>query len=169
VIWKSGVLQVLTDVPTSSVANDINDSEQVVGTQNGRAFFWQAGVGMVDLGPGAANAINNQGVIVGISDGLKAAVWRLTFPMTVRITGPAEIRKRLPATFSVSGPTGSVTVTWDFGDATPTETGVTVTHEFKKQGTYTVTATVKNSAGLTSTGTATISVENGPKPKDGKN
>ncbi|HUQ83235.1 MAG TPA: PKD domain-containing protein [Gemmatimonadaceae bacterium] len=169
VVWKNGALQVLTDVPTGSIANDINDSEQVVGAQNGRAFFWQAGIGMVDLGPGQANAINNQGVIVGVSNGLNAAVWRLTFPLTARITGPDEIRKRVPATFTatVSGGTG-VTVTWDFGDETPTETGMTVTHEFKKQGTYTVTATVRNSAGLTSTASTTISVENGPKPKEGR-
>lgn len=171
VLWKNAVLQVLTDVPASSVANDVNDSEQVVGTQNGRAFFWQAGVGMVDLGPGQANAINNSGVIVGISgSGLTAAVWRLTFPMTVSVTGPDEIRKRMPATFTatVSGGNGT-TVTWDFDDGTPAETGLTVTHEFKKQGTYTVAATAKTSAGLTRIGSTTISVENGPKPKDGKN
>jgi uncharacterized membrane protein len=169
VLWKSGALQVLTDVPTGSIANDVNDSEQVVGAQNGRAFFWQAGVGMVDLGPGSANAINNAGVIVGISDGLKAAVWRLTFPSALRITGPEEILMRLPATFSLAGSTGSVTVTWDFGDETPTETGMSVTHEFKRQGTYTVTATVTTSGGLTSVVTTAISVENGPKPREGRN
>jgi probable HAF family extracellular repeat protein len=65
------------------LANDLNDPGQIAGRSTDgagieRAFVWSAAGGMLDLGvlPGAsesaAAAINNRGVVVGVSDGVPA-------------------------------------------------------------------------------------------------
>lgn len=67
----------------STNAVDVNDAGQVTGRSTlpsglEHAFVWRSGSGMIDLGvlPGAANsaaaAINNRGVVVGISEGAPA-------------------------------------------------------------------------------------------------
>jgi len=171
VLWRSGALQLLSDIPTGGEAADINDHDQVVGSQNGRAFFWQAGGAMIDLGPGAARAINNDGLVVGFAvagGASRAAAWKLNFAPVARVSGPEEARKRIPLTFSAAGTTDQngdvITYTWDFGDGS-TGTGATVTHSYEKQGTYTVTVTVRDPRGLTSSASIDVSVENAKKPK----
>jgi PKD repeat protein len=63
-------------------------------------------------------------------------------------------------TFDASGSSdnvGVVSYEWNFGDET-TGTGKTTTHTYASQGTYTVTLTVKDSAGNSATDTITITV-----------
>lgn len=43
--------------------------------------------------------------------------------------------------------TGNVSISWDFGDGTPVETGSPVSHTFSVAGTYRVTETIASSAG----------------------
>lgn len=52
--------------------------------------------------------------------------------------------------------------TISFGDGTPAQPGVTLTHDYARAGTYTVTATVVDTDGLTSTATAAVTVSDPP-------
>ncbi len=63
-------------------------------------------------------------------------------------------------------PDGSiVSYTWDFGDGS-TATGKVVTHTYADNGVYTVTLTVKDNAGATSTDTCTATINNVPPVAD---
>ncbi|MXR19148.1 PKD domain-containing protein [Halobacterium bonnevillei] len=74
-----------------------------------------------------------------------------------------------PVTFDGSESTDDgqlITYEWDFGDNTENATGVSPTHEYSENGTYTVTLTVTDAAGKTDTDTATVTVgavENPPE------
>ena len=48
-------------------AFDLNNHGEVVGRENATAFFWSNATGMVDLGPGEAQRINDKGIVVGTS------------------------------------------------------------------------------------------------------
>ena len=64
----------------------------------------------------------------------------------------------LTVSFNAGSSTGSITSTeWNFGDGT-TATGTTTSHVFNTAGNYTVTLTVADSQGLTSTATVAVSV-----------
>ena len=54
---------------------------------------------------------------------------------------------------------GVTSVTWDFGDASPTVTGMSVTHTFASAGTYTVTVTAADAAGNTSVLSSPITMQ----------
>ena len=64
----------------------------------------------------------------------------------------------LTVSFNAGSSTGAITSTeWNFGDGT-TGTGTTTSHVFTEAGNYTVTLTVTDSQGLTSTATVAVSV-----------
>ncbi|MFE7845375.1 PKD domain-containing protein [Microbacterium sp. NPDC057407] len=71
-------------------------------------------------------------------------------------TSGAEMAKTFDATASTA-PSGRTiaTYTWDFGDGT-TGNGATPSHTYANPGTYSVTLTVKDSAGFSATKTASV-------------
>ncbi len=74
------------------------------------------------------------------------------------LTGTAPLN----VSFNAGSSTGAITsALWNFGDGTTT-TGTTTSHLFTTAGTYTVTLTVADSQGLTSTSTVAISVASTP-------
>ncbi|HUQ83236.1 MAG TPA: PKD domain-containing protein [Gemmatimonadaceae bacterium] len=182
--WVNGSIAALAGIPgTNSRANDVNDMGQVVGsfvdpaTTSTRAFLWSEDLGLIDLGPGTARAVNNRGVVVGTGgsipvqggpSGTQAYRWTLNFSPVARLTGPEEAKMKEALTFSAATSTDqnvdALTYAWDFGDGS-TGSGATATHSYKKQDTYTVTVTVSDPRGLTSSASLDVSVENGKKPK----
>jgi len=60
-------------------------------------------------------------------------------------------------TFTSTSSNSPTTLTWDFGDSTPTQTGNNITHKYAKIGDYTVTLTAKNNGGSNSS-KATLSL-----------
>lgn len=68
-------------------------------------------------------------------------------------------------TFALLNKTGDIgTVTWDFGDASATKTGETVTYAYPKSGTYTVKITITNRCNDTFTATQSVTVDTKDAP-----
>ncbi|MCB0192985.1 MAG: PKD domain-containing protein [Anaerolineae bacterium] len=61
---------------------------------------------------------------------------------------------------SIDPDNDSLTYTWDFGDGTLTQTGITTTHAFADNGSYTVTLTLEDSDGDVSTDVVTATIYN---------
>lgn len=157
---------------TFSQANDINDLGQIVGFGDGSpqpsslAFAWTPVDGMVNLYPVTqmvnAWAINNHGQVVGHNRIATLQFIRPNVAPVANAGGPYTGAKKKPLTFDGRGstdPDGDVLAyTWDFGDGTPTVDGATPTHEYNSWGTYTVTVTVTDGGGLSSTRTTTATI-----------
>jgi PKD repeat protein len=86
---------------------------------------------------------------------------------TIKLTGPTTLALKKTGTYTAAGtkdanPGGTITkYTWNFGDGTTTaSTGTTTsrTHAYTKKGTYKLTLTATDYAGLTATKTLTIKI-----------
>jgi DNA/RNA endonuclease G (NUC1) len=99
-----------------------------------------------------------------LEDDVEAAVESGTQPPIAAIGGPAGTITE-GATFSLSAagsqdPNGSITdYTWDFGDGVA-GSGVSVTHAYAQDGSYTVRLTLTDNDGLVDTATFTVTVAN---------
>ena len=157
---------------TQSQANDINAAGQVVGfsasggVSEHRAFLWTMSGGMEDLYPitgiTIATAINNHGQVVGDN---RVATLQFRVPNRAPVAstgGPYTGHKKKPVTLDGTGssdPDGdALTYAWDFGDDSPLGTGANPVHEYGAWGTYTVTLTVTDAAGLSSASTTTATI-----------
>jgi probable HAF family extracellular repeat protein len=157
---------------TSSDARGVNDAGQVVGqsTTAGvpapHGFLWTDAGGMEDLYPvtgiTSATAINNYGQVVG---GDRVASLQFELPNRAPVAsagGPYTGHKKKPVTFDGTGtsdPDGdALTYSWNFGDDSPLGGGTNPVHEYEAWGTYTVTLTVTDAAGLSSASTTTATI-----------
>ncbi len=100
---------------------------------------------------------------LGVSNTVSEAVSVLGFSASSNGPTPGE-----DVTFigpNSGGPFGTITdYSWSFGDGTTRDTGTspTATYAFSTRGVYTVSLTITNSAGVTFTGTETITVDTPP-------
>ncbi len=83
-------------------------------------------------------------------------------PPVAVIGGPYYGFINIPLTFDGSGSTGTITsYTWDFGDGTPTVSGVAPTHTYTNEGEHIITLTVEGPGGA-STGTTNAIITDKP-------
>jgi hypothetical protein len=80
-VWKDGATTWIPEIDGGEIKAElaINDEGTVVGGSGDRAFRWTIGGELVDLGPGEAVDINDDGDIVGFdgsADGNGAVLWR---------------------------------------------------------------------------------------------
>jgi PKD repeat protein len=79
---------------------------------------------------------------------------------TISSVAPAQRVTNQPVTFTGAGTTvtnGALTYAWNFGDGT-TGSGASTTHNYAMHGNYTVTLTVRDAGGLTTTASQSISL-----------
>lgn len=85
-------------------------------------------------------------------------------PTIANLQTPTDVSEGQSVAFAAGatdpGPLDSVTLTWDWGDGTPTATGATPSHAFGDDGTYTVTVTADDGDGGTDSTTTSVGVGN---------
>lgn len=106
-------------------------------------------------------------------DGASAATSVTLHVITIDAAGPQPGREGTgvvgqPVSFNATGSTvndcGTIqSYQFDFGDGSPPVTGQEVAHAFTAPGTYTVTLTVTDCAGVTATSVSTIVISSGPE------
>ncbi len=79
----------------------------------------------------------------------------------VTISSFLAVKVNEVVTFTASATNSPTSYTWNFGDDTSNETGVSPTHSFSRVGTYNVTCTATNSVGSSRTAVRTITVSEG--------
>ncbi|MBK8756846.1 MAG: PKD domain-containing protein [Actinomycetales bacterium] len=160
---------VLTKTAARSVAADGSGSSDPDGTI--ASYSWDFGDGTpAQTGVTAVHTYATDGqytVTLTVTDDLGA---------TASTTGLADASNQLPAaTFTANTQQTSLSVdasasfdadgtiasySWDFGDGTPAQTGVTATHVYAVAGSYTVTLTVTDDLGAVSTASQVIATDN---------
>jgi PKD repeat protein len=110
-------------------------------------------------------ALSGYDLLALLPDDVEGAVESNTQPPFAALTGPTVLNEGDSATFSASGsldPNGTlVSYAWTFGDGA-TATGVSPSHAFAQDGVYSVTVTVTDNDGLTSTAAQSVTVANVP-------
>jgi len=138
-------------------------------------YSWDFGDGNTDSGVTVSHSYVDDGeytVILRVVDddgavGSKTAsiIVKNRPPVADLSTSAAILDKEETVTFNASGsydPDGIiVSYSWDFGDGT-TATGITVSHAYSDDGSYSVTLTVTDNDGATDTAHATKTVRNRP-------
>ena len=158
------------DAPLSMTANGVDIPQDTI------FFEWDFG----DGSPAATGAtvthtyaddgIYTVTVIASDEDGGVAApatalVTVLNVDPTIDYMALMDGDEGSPVTFSGGGsdvPADTVTLFWDFGDASPVATGTTVTHTYDDDGVYTVTLTASDEDGGSVSQTGAVTIYNRP-------
>ena len=165
---------------TSSCAVAINGGGQIVGHYDAggqsRAFVYAPGDGITDLptlggADGYAWAINDRGQVAGASTTAAGHLHATLWAIPTTWIGPSAVIGFSYSSTGVEGLTFTLdgarstgiglTYAWDFGDGS-TGTGVAAGHRYLDNGTYIVTLTVTDDAGLTNTTKRALFIYNEP-------
>ena len=95
------------------------------------------------------------------SNGAKVGIVVLNpAPVIEDVTIESTVQEGTPASFSATASTaqGTLTYRWDLGDGSDPIAGQSIQHQYADDGTYTVTLTVTNDGGITTTETTTVTV-----------
>ncbi len=150
------------DASNLSYAWSVTDSNNgTVASGNGNAPSWTpADDGSYTL---SATVTDPQGATGTASLGLTIAN---VAPVVNTINGPSTGDEGQSLSFSAgvsdagSADVAGLITTWAWGDASPTDTGVSPSHTFADDGTYTVTVTVTDSSGAADSDFITVTISN---------
>ena len=141
---------------THTVEWDFGDgSAAIAGTLTPSHIYSDNGIYTVTL-----TVTDNDGAIS--SDTLSVTVSNVA-PSITELDGPIAINEGETATFSAAATDpgdDSLTYVWNFGDGSETVTGTSVEHLFADNGTYTVTLTVTDDDGASTSQTLDVIVSN---------
>jgi hypothetical protein len=104
----------------------------------------------------------------GVGTPLGLAAFRPILP-NAAITPPTSAKAGIPASFDADGSTAPypgatiASYAWSWGDGTAGGSGISSSHTFAKPGVYTVSLSITDSNGLTSTATESVGVGEGPQ------
>jgi len=147
-----------------------------VGTLDTLTFAWDFGDGNNATGTSASHAYNQDGtytITFTVTDN-DGGTDSTTITVVISNTPPA-VTSITPATTGDEGSTLSFTATatdassidqanltwaWEWDDQTPNGIGSTASHAWDDEGSYTVTATVTDTGGLTDTDTVAVTINN---------
>ena len=174
----AGTMEDIGTIAGNTFAYGINNNEIVVGETGGRGFVWSRGGGMSflpDLYGHYGNAvpydINDRNTIVGggshpSSGNGQAVIWfyrTLNEAPIANAGGPYSGTEGSALAFSGSGSTDAdgdqLTYEWNFGDGN-TGSGEQPVHRYADNGSYTVTLTVTDPDGESSSATSVASIAN---------
>ena len=172
----SNIVTAMLPTASFSAAADVNAPLTVTFTDGSSGIItnwdWDFGDGNTSTAQNPTHTYSTAGLYtvtlsVRGSEGSDATTTPLTVqdvanqPPTANAGSDQTVGVNTPVTLNGSGssdPEGNpLTYSWDFGDGTPVETGVTATHTYTSIGTYTVTLTVHD-GNLNHTDTAIITV-----------
>lgn len=168
---------IISTASVASTGQTINFSSAATTLNNlPLTYSWDFGDGVQDTGIATSHTYSSSGaytVTLTITDSIgQAAVTTSSIrvyspPTTPTITlsaNPARTGQSVDFTGSSTDPNGlALTYVWNFGDG-GTATGATNAHTYSTGGLHTVTLTVTDSAGLSSSATADIQIYAPPSP-----
>jgi probable HAF family extracellular repeat protein len=169
-VWSQATGMIDLSTWPNSCAGDseayaINNDGVIAGRCDNKPVLWTGDQGMITLpgGNGEATDINNLNQVVGKTSG-GVTLWKIAaLPPVARVGGPYTGAEGSSIAFDGSASSdpenGTLSYAWNFGDG-GTATGATPTHAYADNGTYTVTLTVTDPGGLTSSASTTASVSN---------
>ncbi len=138
-------------------------------------YLWQFGDGSsASSGPQASHSFSNEGsytvsVIVSDDEGATEQVSGVVSvvnaaPQILSLSGNSSGLEGQPLSWTAQvsdpGPTDTVTGSWNFGDGSPTSTGLSATHTYQDDGVFTIEFTATDDQGAASSSTLTVSVSN---------
>jgi probable HAF family extracellular repeat protein len=148
-----------------SEAYAINNNGIIAGRCGGKPVLWTGAQGMIVLpgGNGEATDVNNLNQVVGTTSG-GATLWKIAaLPPNANVGGPYVGDEGSAVTFDGSASSdpenGALTYAWNFGDG-GSSSGLSPSHTYADNGTYTVTLTVTDPTGLTSTASTNAVISN---------
>jgi PKD repeat protein len=137
--------------------------------------FWRVGYDNVGGWPGQPGSYAFAGDIdevsvypTALSAAQVAAQWNasgrgVNTPSVASFTAsPSWLQVTVDGSGSVAAGGDVASYSWNFGDATPAESGVNPTHTYASPGTYTIRLTVTNGAGKTATATRSVTAKAPP-------
>src|SRR5947209_268450 len=163
----------LTTSFTESLSNSVvGQTVSFTGSASGGTapynYAWNFGDSSTGSGSSASHIYQTAGVytvVLTVTDAAghvanASSTVTVTLPLSASFTyspsNPAPLTN-IQFTATATGGTAPYSYSWDFGDAT-TGTGATATHSYLLPGTYTVTLTVVDANGLTTTAATTLTV-----------
>ncbi len=161
-VWKVALV-----VPHGTTRADIHSASDIIDVfavimpnDPGTNADWKTYKTTID----AVEALSGYDVFALLDDQIEIAIESNTKPPTAAVDGPYTGSEGSAVSMSAAGSSDPdhdvLTYAWDFGDRSSPATGVSVSHTYAQNGTYTVTLRATDTRGLYNEVTTTTTVNN---------